>query len=339
VVVGVFGVPSALTNFGAQIVCAILKEIFGGCELVVARTVEDVAKYLSKTGIRSAILFNEYPDPLLVTLLAEEKVPIILFLNSFSYTVSELMSTGPLAVTDAVRTATICFSAIEEALAHHPMIIRSDVSRNAIGELTLSIIKFLKLSVRQDQLNNILAEITSKAGERKVFYFEDCSSLTLDPANCDAGVSGRKIQQQMPSFCGYESVLEGKLITSVQWPAEVFIAADQKGAPADHDIDLIGPARFLIYGPYFGLPRGKWLARPSFQLGENISGNRLLVDVVGSGNVLALGQCDLPTAGSFSLELAFEVSKPSLALEMRFQLMQGAIEGTFRLDQVSFLRL
>jgi hypothetical protein len=175
-VVGVFGVPSKLTHLGAQIVQAILAQAFGSCEIVAAQTVEDVVKSLAGRGLKSAILFNEYPDPLLVTLLAEENVPIILFLNSFPSTVRELIKTFGLPLVDAVQTATLCFSAIDEAIIHQPLILRCESIKTAFRELIGSITGFLHMPSLHGQSEALSSLIPGEAGQGDAHRAEPDSS-------------------------------------------------------------------------------------------------------------------------------------------------------------------
>ena len=296
-IVGVFGIPSATTNWGAQIVRALLAELFGSCELITARTVEDAARCLYGRKMASGIIFNQYPDPLLLRLLVEEKVPILLFCNSFEATVRELMMTSTLSLSDAVRTATICFSAIEEAMTRAPMIIRSDIRKNPISELLAAIAGFLNVRVTKEQFYKSSVTIAAEGGVRKVYNLEELDA----PSDTHRSVTQGFEQNSLPNalttlYSSYDTVLDGQIMRRVVWPASVFLDADHNATPADRELELTGPAQFLIYGPYFGLPCGNWLAQPAFQLHENFTGNRLTIDVVGSGEVLAIGRCDLPAS-------------------------------------------
>jgi hypothetical protein len=340
VIVGVFGVPAPATSRGAQVVRAIVAEVYGSCELMTVRTVEEAAGYLSEGKLPNAVIFNEYPDPPLIKLLAEARVPIILFLDSFASTVGALMRGSGLPHTGAMRTATICFSAIDEAIAHAPLIVRSDIRKNPVEALIGPVARFLNVAVTHGQSQRVSQAIAAETGVPEIHNLEDFppppDGAGFEPEEQDPpGYS----DQLAACYLCYDAVLGGQPIRKAIWPASVFLAADQSGASADQDFDLTGPARFLIYGPYFGLPRGIWLARPVFLLQENFSSNSMTIDVAGSGELLAIGRSDLPCSGRFTTEIQFEVRKPSTTLEIRFQLMQGAIEGKFRLDHISFERL
>ncbi len=61
------------------------------------------------------------------------------------------------------------------------------------------------------------------------------------------------------------------------------------------------------------------------------------VDVF-SGEILAGVAMPLPAAGVFSFENPFRVGDPFLPVELRFQLLEGAIEGSLRLRSAVFER-
>jgi hypothetical protein len=53
-----------------------------------------------------------------------------------------------------------------------------------------------------------------------------------------------------------------------------------------------------------------------------------------SGDILAGVAMPLPAAGVFSFDIPFQVADPFLPAELRFQSLEGAIEGSLRLRSV-----
>src|SRR5208283_1221030 len=98
-------------------------------------------------------------------------------------------------------------------------------------------------------------------------------------------------------------------------------------------LDLAGNARIFIYGPYLHLPRGNWVATPAFSIGNNDSGNTLIIDIF-NGSVLAIGESILPARGTYTCSIPFEITDPQSPIEVRFATAQGAIEGVFSLEEV-----
>ncbi len=104
------------------------------------------------------------------------------------------------------------------------------------------------------------------------------------------------------------------------------------------DPNLRAKARYIIYGPYFHLTPGKWVAHVAIELDGNVSLNRLGVDVF-CGNVLCAVAARLPVRGAYGFEMRFEIRDPLRAVELRFQTLTGAIEGRLMLTSVTFSRV
>ena len=139
-----------------------------------------------------------------------------------------------------------------------------------------------------------------------------------------------KIEQVIDQY--HPSVTSGK-IDQIIWPMTLFSHWDPAGKYYRGPIELVGPQRYLIWGPYMHLPKGDWVATLDIEMTENYSGNQLVVDITaGFGTeVLAIGMLNLPVQGVFSFKISFRINEPSLPIEIRFFLKCGAIEGKFAL--------
>ncbi len=133
--------------------------------------------------------------------------------------------------------------------------------------------------------------------------------------------------------CQYAIVFDRRPLLQIDWPKEIFLNWDRGDAFVDGPIHLLGPARFLICGPYMHLTRGKWLATVEIEVRENHSGNRMCADIL-SRDILAAVIAELPAEGVFVFKIGFEILEPLLPVEIRFQILSGAIEGTFLLRKV-----
>lgn len=319
-ILGVFGIPSSLTHYGANLMRSLMERTFGECELLVTGTIEEVKNSFLNRKLASAIFFNEYPAPPLIALLAEEKVPLMVFLDNFNSTVHALIEEKHLAPVEAARIASISFSALEETvMISQVLIIRNDVDKSNLPNIIREAARALRLSVDVQLI--VPAGPLTETPTAEITYFEP-KTLQL-------------LQSLSP---GYDAILERKLITEVTWPAGILLDADKRTLLADQPIELVGPARFLVYGPYFGLPRGKWIAEPLFDVYENASGNAVVIDLVADGKPIVAGKFSLPKEGAFACDLPFEVLQPNQTLEIRFLLEEGAIEGRFVLREVHFRR-
>ena len=100
------------------------------------------------------------------------------------------------------------------------------------------------------------------------------------------------------------------------------------GRPWTDPINLMGPARAVLYGPYFHLPVGEWTARVEFEIDGAVSGIEAVTDVR-INEVVTEKTFAMPAKGIFAYELSFHVSDPHHAVEIRIFIKKSAIEGVF----------
>jgi hypothetical protein len=98
-------------------------------------------------------------------------------------------------------------------------------------------------------------------------------------------------------------------------------------------IEVVGRARILYYGPYFHFPPGRWRADVQFIVSGNMHDKKLAVDVY-SGVGLARQEFKPAQGGLLQASLPFLVAAPQERIEVRVELLEGAIEGYLGLKQV-----
>ena len=129
------------------------------------------------------------------------------------------------------------------------------------------------------------------------------------------------------SIEGYDSILGLSPASKIHWPAQIF-STKEKVASAAERIYLVGPSRGLMFGPYLGLPKGKWKSTVFFSTADNASRNRVGLEVAQKvKDILTSGEFELPMSGTYSCEMTFINVNPHLPIEVRLKSTQGAIEG------------
>jgi hypothetical protein len=133
---------------------------------------------------------------------------------------------------------------------------------------------------------------------------------------------------------GYRPIFEKREITPFEWPRDMFLASSD-GPAYVGDVDLVGRARYIVWGPYLCLPAGAWRATIQFEVVDNISGNEIEADIcIDMEDVVSIGRAVLPVVGIFEFGLDFSVINPTSPIEIRILLRKGAIEGRFGLRKV-----
>ncbi len=337
-VVAVFGVPSPFTVLGTQIIRSLIAGIRGACDIISTTKIEDIKESWPQNP-KGVICFNEFPEAALIEFLLEERIPIIVFLNGFAATARGLVAERGLAALEAVRTASLSFSCLREAVVRGNVLAVSSHNRlNDAGELLHRIASYLGLRLSEETVLAIIQQLNLCKGRSGRVYLENLNT-EMEPgggvktANAGALLEAGRLASSLE---GYEQLIAGQAIHTIRWPSSIFSLVDKNMEPAIEPVSLVGPARYLVIGPYMGLPRGKWHGSISISVFDNLSGNGIMFDVAAAcgADVLWKAEYSLPKAGAYLAELEFHVSHPHLPVEIRSFLTQGAIEGSFRFENV-----
>ncbi len=109
------------------------------------------------------------------------------------------------------------------------------------------------------------------------------------------------------------------------WPRDLFLTG-APGVPANGAIDLTGPSRCLLYGPYIRLPAGHWSCTLLFGCSPEATGLAMAADIY-AGRHLAQVTFTIEEAGIFEVEIPFENPNPDVPLEIRLFSTRAAFEG------------
>ena len=120
------------------------------------------------------------------------------------------------------------------------------------------------------------------------------------------------------------------------WPRACLLSGDRPDQPAPAVLDLTGPARVIVYGPYFHIPPGHWIAQARFAFSPFARGARIALEFHGAS---CLARCSFQAerAGIFRIDLPFHVSSDFDIIELRLVLEHGAIEGHVGLDDIHLI--
>lgn len=329
VAVALFGVPSVFSLLCVHLVKGLLAQVFGSCE---PTRVASAGEFQSHSS-QNSLFFHDIPEPGLIEHLVRENVSLIAFLSSAETNIHEFLELWASPAVNAFRQTSLSMSALEEVITVPDVfIIRSHGSRKIdVQELLRKLVLFLGFSSHRVNIAQIMQDLSLQAARDGNVYLED----QLQPAMILAGCApGKKTETEctrklISSLKDYNSILELNPMSTVCWPGEIFLTEGNKPAGVGQTVNLMGPARVLVYGPYLGLPRGKWTATIKFSVFNNTSRNRVILDISQnySEDVLAKGETNLPASGTYSCEMFFQVTNPHLPIEARLLTTQGAIEG------------
>ena len=327
--VGLFGVPSVFSVLCVHLVKELLAQAFGSCEFArVASTTE-----LLSQSSQNFLLFHDTPEPELIESLVRQKVSLIAFLSSAETNIHEFMDLWATPFPNAICQTSLSMSCLEEVVtAPDVFVIRSHSSKRIdVRKLLRNIEVFLRLNSYGVNFDRIISSLDLQHSRDGNVYLEDQIQRAKILTGCTSGKKAETEYSRKLVSClkGYNSILELTPASAICWPGELFQTEDNKCAGAGQTVNLLGPSRVLVYGPYLGLPRGRWTATITFSVSNNASGNRILLDISQnySQDMLAKGEADLPASGTYSCAISFLVANPHLPIEVRLLTTQGGIEG------------
>ena len=341
-IVAVFGTPTALTYVGCAIVKTIAESVSGPHHQIAAVLTDDLRKAWSDLPAdkrKQIVIVSDLPSSPLLDLVRSSRAPTIVFLDEFEEIVNQLVETRGMALRPAVRHATQVLCAIDQVRDEDALRILVRDSGHQLKALIASLCEFFGLAAA--------AEVTGDVMTRLGYAASDTISLRDHiGANVPQPVSPESVvawsdgaDRAMLKFMAkqYAQVGTGAPVPQIAWPTSIFLQVNPPQDYLEGATELVGPARILSYGPYLHLPKGNWTVSVTIEVAENFSGNRLLVDVAAI-SVLAAGEAPLPVSGAFGLDLSFEILDPFVAVEVRCQILSGAIEGKLALRDVVFRR-
>jgi hypothetical protein len=341
-VIAVFGTPSPISLWGIHAIRTMASVVIGEFDFIEAGVIEDLRAAWDKRVTKTLILFADAPDTAIAKIFASLDIPIILFVDEPSDAVGFSMTARHMDLISAVRHVTMSISALGDLFRlRRAQIIRRDPSNKSVRGLLKAIAGYHDIRLTREQMNETLRRLDPDQTTTADCSLEDQIRYHVAGVK-PVGFWAAELQNAEQNLvrtvlAGYEDVTHQLKLNTVTWPREVFYNCNPRGEFLKTPLPLTGPGRFLIYGPYLHLTPGQWIAKVHFEVGENFSGNSILVDVV-CRNVITAGRFKLPESGSFEFDLEFETDAPKLPIEVRFVLENGAIEGWFDLIKVVMVR-
>ncbi len=335
----VFGVPTSATHRALKVLMQLVGTTGAGYNLFGARTVHEFAAAWGRREKRKVVFFHESPTGEITSFFGQSELPVLLILDDPLSVQWSLCSERSLEPLNAMRTASVCFSALEPLLDAQRLLIIDAGDRAG-----LSFRAFIETIARHFDL-----EPTSERIELVLLGLKESGEVASDVCATDSWLVGiaRREHGDGLSNCDdsfdtclspFRSLLDGRKVSHFTWPAEVFLSMDRGGQPATGMVELAGPKRIVLYGPYLGLPRAVWDAHIQFEVSGNKTGCVMQANVI-SGGFLAQGRFELPERGRHECNIIFDICEPSWPVEIHFTLDHGVIDGMFGVLRVDIERV
>jgi hypothetical protein len=345
--ISVFGTPSPLTYWTSHAVRIIAQVLCPGFSFIHAVRLDELMSLWDSLGEaqrHNLVLFSDGPEAVLCDLILSLGGPVVFAADEPEDIVSFLVASRDLSVDQALRLMCQSISTLSVLCGASTVCkVRKERYSNDARDYVEQIVEIFGFIASEEQLGNILSQLITnhQAGSEASLgqqILRDIPQSRLPGDYQILGGEARELTRRVSEQ--YGAILRNKPLDRFIWPREIFYDCDRPGQFVSGPQLLVGGSRCLIFGPYFHLPRGVWDVHVEVEVEDNISGNEIHSDVFCAHAVMLAGiNAVLPIRGVFAYQMTFEVVEPFLPLEVRIELRQGAIEGTFLLRVVELERM
>jgi hypothetical protein len=328
--VSVFGDPSKSSLNGLRIIQALTEVSCGSYEWVCVGSAADLALALKKATSNNIVFFSDSPDHNISNLFIECRAPATVFVHNPYAIAASLQRFRGLDEITSIRVTTQSLSCLHDlAIANNYYSAPAPADENDLTECLSLFSRLYNLHINSSIVKRTIERLAAM-NETEVGHPDKGMPAALEIAATASSPLYRCLK-------GFEGLLARSPVQHVHWPAEVFMDPSKDGALWNGPIDLTGPARLLLYGPFLHLPKGNWTATIALEVHGNWSGNVLKIDAYYEG-IIGEWQCELPANGAYAFEIPLNVPEPRHPLQIRFYITQGAIEGVFDLKHIDLRR-
>ncbi|TBW39535.1 hypothetical protein EYW49_06610 [Siculibacillus lacustris] len=336
------GPPSGYTQWGLYLLRIMTDVALVDVDYVTAVEIAGLREAWSQRTRPHLFFFSDCPERQIVDVFVQARAPALVFLEDPEDVVGFIMREREMDWRWAVRLANQCLTTIADFVAEEStLLMHREVASSFADFFGVAAAQF-GITLEATHLAEIMRRV-DPGGELGPSDEVEAGFLALWPharprGQALEGLSAADERAIAPLLRTLREMSEGRLPTRVHWPLEMFIPGGRPDDSVDGPIDLLGPARCLVYGPYLSLPQGLWELEVELEVAENLSGNRLEVDIF-HGTVLVANNFALPAAGRFSVRASFDVFEPREPVQLRISTWEGAIEGILELRGTHLVRI
>lgn len=333
-----FGLPGIMFSWGTAALKAIACEVYGDCNIVKVETLPQLQDAWRNRTSEAMIITSHYPDQELCAFLMRSKAPYLVFTENVMDALNWLAKTTGTIDIPLVRAMSASLACISQ-IRTHPSILA--VQRQKMGPVQIHRIlghfcRTLGINLSKDGIIRCLEKLgTDFSGPApdlsRIPTFEE-SARKLDGHYMAPGAEYEAISPKIRAIAlDVLKPLDGSVMRSpikhIIWPLQTFLLADKAGANIVDEIELVGRARCVVYGPYFHLPPGEWTARFSLRIDNEIYGQIFTIEIH-NAELLSKIRIRPSQTGSFVAQAQFLIERAKEPIEVRLFTESGAIEGS-----------
>lgn len=331
------GTPSRLSKWCETLLFELLRSAAAEPRVIGVDTVSDGARELLRLPRDSLLIVMRQPEIALADALIASETPFLLVLDEPSRCVGSLIDDHGYDAPSAIRyTANALGALCRLATAPKALIVRPGQERDGAG-LAIALAEHFALNLPRETAGIVAQSAQVSAAAARTL---DGPCLTTKRGGSDrmAKAPATSASALKGALDPLWTALTGEAATSLFWHKDLFFHGDEPSQPPPSEIDVSGPARCLVFGPYIRLAEGAWTCFLKVSLNEAGAGLRLVAEAIG-GAPLNRAVFDLSEPGLFEIEFPFVVINADAPVEIRISSAQAAFEGGLTLHGARLVRL
>lgn len=336
--IAAFGPASAFIRWCLNALNSISTVTLGEFDYISVNTMEDFKTAIAGRSSRHVLLYTNSPDQGLIEAFEKSKIPFLALEEDPADITSFIMRERQLDWKPAARLASLTFATTADLFTSPYALRIARHNRVSVGNFIEQVAEHLGLELHEDQFEELLRGLAPNGTATSCvedLILEQIPHAMPIGQRPEISETDRPILDMLISSMRYDK--DGKIPEHFSWPAELFIGKDGGNHLLRQPIDMTGPPRLLLYGPYLHIPFGVWEIILTLKIDENFSGNSVDIDIFHQ-RVLKMETFKLPASGVMALKAKFSIEESRHPVEIRMILREGAIEGKIQIADVNIYR-
>ncbi len=318
----IIGTPSPLSHATLGVIRNLTNLLFRDHLIVHANSATELRNGFpsqSARGEKSVILFSDYPQPDLITILLAANAPLVICADDFPTIAYFAVISRGFGGVDAARHATMSLVNIERVVSAPPQLsVLVNDPKISLAELITRLAELFSLELDTAHMPELLASL--ECADVSTPLLRDYAAKIVPVPGDARDILERRspLENELIGFLAreYDGIVHGQRLTKLQWPVYALLQPDFPDRLTVGPIDLTGPARFIYFGPYFALPTGAWNASIAIEVADCYSDNLIAIDV-NAHTVLSTVTAKLPERDAYGCQIRFQIDDPTHRIEIR----------------------
>jgi hypothetical protein len=339
------GPPSRFAEWCEVLLISLVRGASSRTAVFHGNSLEDIGREVLRRPEEHAVVIVRQAQTGLSRLLAAEALPFVLALETPEPCVASLMQDHGLSFLDAVRAVSNAYtSALSLMAARGALVLRSDSAADPAG-VAQRVAAHFRMNLSPDAI--AMAAQAPEVAERtrllrqelqlppyesdtdRALEVPHAKSLTA-PASNAVNSAAAILRGAAGPLC---QALSDEKLGEIVWAKELFYTGGPEAKPPLTWIDVSGPARCLLFGPYISLPEGSWSCSLMIGCSPEAAGLAMSAEIYAEAS-LARVAFELGESGFFELDFSFVLRDSNPPLQLRLFNTAAAFEGHIAVVQV-----